>query len=129
MIYLAFAFVAANVLHTIDHFRQGTDELSAAILVAGTSLTIGAVIVLVMALREHPRTAPAAAIIGIGGAVGILASHVAPHWSALSDPYTSNGADLASWLVMLLEVATAAALGIAGLRQWGASRAPMPQSG
>ncbi|MCW2992310.1 MAG: hypothetical protein JWM73_2904 [Solirubrobacterales bacterium] len=130
MIYLALAFVAANVLHTVDHFRQGVDGLSAEILVAGTGLTIGAVIVLVLALRGHRQTAPSAAILGIGGALGILAAHVAPHWSALSDPYPDNGADAVSWIVMLIEVGTAAALGFAGLRGvLSAARAPTPRAG
>jgi hypothetical protein len=129
VIYLGLAFVAANVLHTIDHLRQGVGGLSAEILVAGTGLTIGAVVVLAMILREHPRAAQAAAILGIGGAAGIVAAHVAPHWSALSDPYTENGADAVSWMVMLLEVGTAAALGVAGLRASGVSRAPTPRPG
>src|SRR4051812_20921451 len=119
----AFAFVVANLLHTADHFRQGTGGLSWEIFVAGTSLTIGAVLVLLLVLRGHERAPLFAVVIGFTGAIGIVASHIAPHWSALSDPYTEGDQDVLSWIVVLAEISTAAVLGFAGLR---ALRAPAP---
>src|SRR4051794_33180721 len=83
----AVGFVAANILHTLDHFRQGVGGLSPAIFVGGTTLTVLAIVVMVMALRQHPRTAALAAVVGFSGAVGIASSHLAPHWSSLSDSY------------------------------------------
>ena len=120
----AIAFLAANLLHTADHFRQGVSGLSWEILVAGTSLTIGAVLVLLMVLSDHPRAPVAAAVIGFAGAIGIVASHIAPHWSALSDSYVEGDQDALSWIVVLIEISTAAALGFAGLR---AARSPAPR--
>jgi hypothetical protein len=111
----AAVFVAANVLHTLDHLRQGLDGLSSEILAAGTLLTVMAVATLVLALRDHPWTPPIAAAVGLSGAAGILAAHVAPHWSALSDPYPDIGADALSWIVMAAEAGAALALGLAGL--------------
>lgn len=129
MIYLASAFLAANLLHTLDHLRQGVEGLSTEIVLAGSGLTVGAIVVLVLVARGHRWAPRAAAAVGLAGALGVLASHVAPHWSALSDPYADNGADALSWLVMLIEVATAAALAIAGLRALSPPRAPTPRRG
>ena len=111
-------FVAANILHTLDHFRQGLDGLTWEILSAGTLLTIEAIVVLVLVLRRQEWAAPLAAVVGLSGAIGIAAAHVAPHWSALSDSYPQIGADALSWIVMLLEMGAALVLGVAGLQAW-----------
>lgn len=124
----AWAFLAANLLHTADHLRQGLGDLSTAILLAGSALTVLAAVVVVLLERGHPRAAPLAAFVGLAGAVGIASSHIAPHWSALSDSYPQIGADALSWVVMLIEVATALWLGLTGLRALR-SRAPMPRPG
>src|SRR3954467_12000010 len=122
----AIAFLAANLLHTADHFPRGGSGLSWEILVAGTSLTIGAVVVLLMVVGDHPRAPHAAALIGFAGAIGIVAAHIAPHWSALSDSYVEGDQDALSWIVVLIEISTAAALGFAGLRA-APSPAPTPR--
>jgi hypothetical protein len=124
----AVAFVAANLLHTADHFRQGTGDLTTEILVAGSGLTLGAIVVLALVLRDHPRAPLFAAVIGMSGALGIVAAHLMPHWSALSDSYPEGDQDALSWIVVLLEIGAAAALGAAGLRTLR-SRAPTPRPG
>ena len=113
----AVVFVGANLLHTADHIRQGLGGLSATVLAGGTMLTLLAVVVAAMALREHPRAAPYAAVVGFSGAVGIAASHLAPHWSSLSDPYPDLSVDALSWAVMFAEIAAALVLGIVALRE------------
>jgi hypothetical protein len=113
----ATAFVAANVLHTLDHLRQGTGDLATEVLAGGTVLSALAVLTLVLALRRHPRAALWAAVVGSWSALGVVASHVAPHWSAFSDPYFEIHADALSWIVMLGEVVAAAYLGLAGFRE------------
>jgi hypothetical protein len=117
----AAAFVAANVLHTLDHLRQGTGDLATEVLAGGTVLSFLAVLTLALAVRHHPRAALWAAVVGTWSALGVLASHVAPHWSAFSDSYVEIDADALSWVVMLAEVAAAAYLGFAGFRQLGRS--------
>jgi hypothetical protein len=112
----AAAFVAANVLHTLDHLRQGTGDLATEVLAGGTVLSFLAVLTLVLAVRHHPRAPLWAAVVGTWSALGVLASHVAPHWSAFSDSYFEIDADALSWVVMLAEVAAAAWLGFAGFR-------------
>jgi hypothetical protein len=113
----AVTFVVANLLHTADHIRQGLGGLNPAILVGGTTLTVLAIVVMVMALRDHPRAPAYAAVVGLSGAVGIAASHLAPHWSSLSDPYPDLSVDALSWAVMLAEIAAALGLAIVALRE------------
>lgn len=113
----AVVFVGANLLHTLDHLRQGVGGLSPAILVGGTTLSLLALVVMVMALRRHPRAPALCAAVGLSGAVGVAASHLAPHWSSLSDPYPDLSVDALSWAVMLFEIVAALALGIIALRE------------
>ena len=125
LVLAAAAFVAANVLHTLDHLRQGTGDLATEVLAGGTVLSILAVLTLVLALRHHPRAALWAAVVGTWSAMGVIASHIAPHWSAFSDSYFEIHADALSWVVMLAEVLAAAYLGLVGLREL---RRPAPGS-
>jgi hypothetical protein len=115
----AAAYVAANVLHTLDHLRQGTGGLATEVLAGGTVLSILAVLTLVLAVRRHPRAALWAAVVGTWSALGVVASHMAPHWSAFSDSYFEIHADALSWAVMLFEVAAAAYLGLVGFTELG----------
>jgi hypothetical protein len=121
----AAAFVAANLLHTLDHLRQGTGDLATEVLAGGTVLSALAILTLVLALRRHPRAALWAAVVGAWSALGVIASHVAPHWSAFSDSYFEIDADALSWAAMLGEVLAAAYLGLVGFM---ALRRPAPDS-
>jgi hypothetical protein len=116
-------FVAANILHTLDHLRQGLGDLTWEILAGGSVLTLLAIVVLVMALRKNERAPAFAAVVGLSGSVGIASAHIAPHWSALSDSYPAIHADALSWIVMLIEVGAALVLGIVGL--WQLRREPV----
>jgi len=110
-------FVAANILHSLDHLRQGIDRLALEVLSAGTLLSIVALIALVLAVRRDQWAPAVCAATGIAGALGVAAAHLAPHWSALSDPYPDLGLDALSWAVMLAEVAAALVLALAGVRE------------
>jgi hypothetical protein len=115
--------VAANLLHSLDHLRQGTGDLATEVLAGGTVISILAVLTLVLALRRHPRAALWAAVVGTWSALGVIASHMAPHWSALSDSYFEIHADALSWVVMLAEVSAAAYLGLVGFRSFAGALA------
>lgn len=119
----AIAFVAANLLHVIDHQRQGFDRLTTEVVVGGSVLTLLALVTLMLVLRRHSRAALACAVVGLGSAIAISASHLAPHWSALSDPYRDLSLDALSWAVMLAEVVAAAILGLVGVRALHCRRA------
>jgi hypothetical protein len=116
------AFVAANLAHSLDHLRQGTSQLATEVLAGGTVLSILAIATLVFVLRGDRHAPLIATVVGLWSAAGVAASHIAPHWSAFSDSYPQIHADALSWIVMLAEVAAAAALGLVGLRELGAGR-------
>jgi hypothetical protein len=111
------AFVVSNVLHGIDHERQGTARLTTEVVAGGTVLTILALATLGLTLRPHPRAPLFCAVVGLWTAVAVAASHLAPHWSAFSDPYPDLSLDALSWVVMLAEIAAALALGVIGVRE------------
>ena len=108
--------VSLNGLHGLDHLRQGLGRLSTEVLVGGQGLLLLALVPLVLSFRRHDRAPLAAAAVGLGTALTVAASHLAPHWSAFSDPYADNDLDLASWGQMLLLVTGAAALGAVGVQ-------------
>jgi hypothetical protein len=110
-------FLAANLLHTADHQRQGLDGLSWEILAGGSALTIATIASLVLAYRRDERAPIFGAVLGLSAAVGIAASHLAPHWSALSDSYPQIHADAISWVVVLLEIGSALVLAAVAVRE------------
>ena len=105
-------FVVAIVLHATDHFRQarGVDALTPEVLWGGVVLIVAAFATLPLTLTRHPRAPVAAAAVGLTTAAAVSASHLAPHWSAFSDPYADASLGTYSWTVMLLEVAAALVL-------------------
>src|SRR5438874_12199975 len=121
-------FIAANLLHTADHQRQGTAGLSWEILAGGSAITIAAVASLVLAWRGDERAPIFGAVLGLSAAAGIAASHLAPHWSAFSDSYPEIHADAISWVVVLLEIAGALWLSAAGLRELRRASTPAPSA-
>jgi hypothetical protein len=108
------AFVAAILLHGADHLRQGR-TLAPEVLWGGTALAIVAFATLPLTLARHPRAPQAAVAVGLWTAIAVSASHLAPHWSAFSDPYAAHSLDLWSWAAMLLEIAAALAFAAAGV--------------
>ena len=114
----AVVYLAANLLHSADHVRQDFAGLNAAIFVGGGALTAAAVVVLIIVLRHDTRAAVVATGVGFTAAVLVAASHIAPHWSVLSDSYVDDvHPDALSWAVVLLEIAAAGFLGVVGLHR------------
>jgi hypothetical protein len=112
---MALVFFAANVLHTIDHQRQGTERLTTEIYAGGALISLIAVAALYFTLTRHARAPLVAAVVGLWTAAGVAASHLAPHWSAFSDPYPSLDLDALSWAIMLFELVAALAFGLLGV--------------
>lgn len=108
--------VSLNALHGLDHLRQGVGRLTTEVVVGGQGLLLLALVPLILTLRRHPTAPLAAAAVGLWTAVAVAASHLAPHWSAFSDPYADNNLDLVSWGQMILLIAAAATLGIVGIQ-------------
>ena len=108
--------VSLNGLHGLGHVRQGLGRLSSEVLVGGQALLLLALLPLVLSVRRHRLAPLAAATVGLWTAFAVAASHLAPHWSAFSDPYADNDLDVFSWSQMLLLIAGAAMLGVVGIK-------------
>src|SRR3954465_3619948 len=121
-------FLAANVLHTADHQRQGTDGLTTEIVLGGAAITLAAIASLVLALRRDERAPIFGAVLGLSAAAGIAASHIAPHWSAFSDSYPQIHADAISWVVVLLEIAGALLLAAVSARELRRASSATPRA-
>ena len=104
--------------HTLRQDRTTPSELG----VVGTLGLVAAIAVLVAALLRRRETPLLAVLVGTGTAVGFMAVHLLPEWSALSDPYPELGLDALSWASMLGSLLAGAALGVAGLRRRGRVR-------
>jgi hypothetical protein len=112
----AIAYLAANLLHGADHIRQELAGVNVAIATGGALLTAAGIAAVIVALRHDPRTPLVATVVGFAAAMLVAGSHLAPHWSVLSDSYVDDvHVDALSWGVVGLEVATALLLGAVGL--------------
>ena len=118
------AFITAMILHTLDHFRQGTGRLSVGVLAGGSFLSLIAVASLPLTFRRHPKAPLAATVVGFYTAVAVTAAHILPNWGVFSDPYSALSLDAYSWSVMLAEIGMAIVFGAVG---WLEMRRPQPR--
>ena len=111
-------FIAALLLHDTDHLRQarGIAATPTAVFWGGMALALAAFTSFALTMSRHPRAAVVATVVGFVAAFGAASSHLAPHWSALSDPYSDLSLDAYSWAVMVAEVAAGFVLGVVGLQ-------------
>lgn len=108
-------FVFGVVVHTADHFRRGTDVVSAELFWLGTAALVVDAVVVALVFTRH-RLAPLATVIyAVPRTLGILAFHFLPEWTVFSDPFVGSapapGVTGLSWIAALVEVA--GAIGIA----------------
>ena len=126
------ALIVANGFHGVDHIRQGLGRLSAEVIVGGQGLLLLALIPFLLALRRHRAAPQAAVFVGVWTALGVVGSHLLPHWSAFSDPYFDQDLDVLSWVLMSSVIAIAAILGAVGMiaaRRHSNPQATMPPPG
>ena len=121
-------FAVANLLHSADHQRQGTAGLSWEILAGGSAITIAAIASLALAWRRDWRAPVSGTVLGLSAAAGIASSHLAPHWSALSDSYPQIHADPISWVVVLVEIGAAVLLAVVGAVELRRASSPEPRA-
>ena len=111
----ALLFGAGLTVHTVDHLRRGTDEITRHVFWGGMALTAMSVIAIALVLRRHPAAPLVATAVGFTAAIGVSAAHLLPEWStALSDSLPSGNVDTLSWAAVLIEITGALALGLAG---------------
>jgi len=109
-------FAAGSAIHIADHLRRGQGSVTDTLDAVGTLALVLQVVVVTLILTRH-RLAPLVAVaVGPSLALGFLAAHWTPHWSALSDPLwdmTSSWPAL-SYAASTLEIVGALAVGLAG---------------
>jgi len=106
-------------LHTADHLRRGLDTVTPQVLWIGNISTVVGIGVVAAVVVGYRHAAMLAALTGLPVALGVAAVHLLPHWSAFSDSFDGahgTGVTAMSWIVVLIEIAGAVALGIAGMR-------------
>jgi len=124
----ALLLVAADVLHALDHARQGRD-LTAEVYTAGVAGWVALAVLLLLVARRHPLAAPYAAAVGLSVAVGFVAVHLAPHWSAFSDPYSGFAPDALSWALAVAPIAAGLNLAAQAARARARRRRSPPAPG
>ncbi len=123
LVRLNVVFLAVLLGHTADHLVRQHRNTPGELGVLGIAGLAGALLSLALALRGHRLAALAATLVGLVSGVGFFLVHVAPHWSAFSDPYPGLGLDAVSWTSMLAGAAAGLALGATGARQLLSRRA------
>lgn len=105
----AMAVVILTLLHDLDHLRQGR-ELPGALNLIGAIGTISSIVILVWVGRRGALAAQGAGLFGAATAFGLIAIHVVPRWSFISDPYAEAHVDIWSWLGLAALIAAGIAL-------------------
>ena len=112
--YAALVYAAGFLIHTADHLRRGIDVVTPQVFWAGNLSGAVAVAAIALALAGHRLAAVVAVAHGFSQALGVAAVHLLPSWGAFSDSLPDGGADALSWVAVLVEIAGALALGVAG---------------
>jgi hypothetical protein len=114
------------LLHGADHIRQGTGSLTHEVFWGGAALAVVGFSTVPLAVRRHPRAPLYCAAVGLWTVLAVSASHLAPHWSAFSNPYPDLSVDALSWAAMLTEVVAGGVLAAIGIRQLRGNAPPNP---
>lgn len=108
------AYVAGFLVHNADHARRGLDDVSEAVVWAGTVAAMLTAVAVVLVVVRHPSAPLAAAAIGLSQAVGYAVVHLTPEWSPTSDSFVTGSVDAWSWVASLAEITAALAFGLTG---------------
>jgi hypothetical protein len=111
----ALAWLATDAGHLLDHIRQDRD-LPAEVTAVGLIGYVATALLFVLILRRHRLAGGYAAFFGLSALAGFVAVHLAPHWAPVSDPYGDIATDALNWLLVVLPMAAAAWLAVAGWR-------------
>jgi len=112
----AYGLIAGFVLHNSDHARRGLDDISEAVVWAGTLLLVIASVAVTLILTRHWLSAAVAAVVGWTVVVGVSSAHLLPDWGPLSDALPGSGLGLITWLAVFSEIVAGAWLGWVGLQ-------------
>jgi hypothetical protein len=109
-------FAVGSAIHIADHLRRGQGSVTDTLNVAGTLALVLQVVVVTLIFTRHRLAPLVAAAVGPSLALGFIAAHWLPHWSALSDPLwdMTSAWPALSYLASTVEIAGAVAVGLAG---------------
>jgi hypothetical protein len=124
----AVAYLVALLAHFADHFRRGVSASPKSVIALGGLAGVLQLVAIVAVLRRRPHGPLLAVAVGLPDALGVVAVHLLPRWSGLSDAFpgaaASAGVTWLSWATAVAEVLAALAFAWAG---WVAlRRAPAP---
>jgi hypothetical protein len=109
-------FAVGSLVHLLDHLRRGQGSVTDTLYWAGNLALIVQVAVITLVLTRHKVAPIAAAAGGFPLALGFLAAHWLPEWSALSDPvWEIDSLPVLSYAASSLEILGALAVGACGL--------------
>jgi hypothetical protein len=93
------ALIGAGALHDLDHLlNQPHRSFNPEVFALAGLGWLALFVTLYLAYRDH-RLAPLFALTtGLGTAVGLVAVHIVPDFSAISDSYVGLGVNAASWV-------------------------------
>ena len=113
----------AIVVHAGDHLRRGFDASPGVVIGLGTAAFVLQGLAIGAALLRDSRAPLLAVAVALPNVLGVVAVHLLPHWSFLSDSFPDHapGTTAFSWVTAIAEVATGLAFAYAGLgtmRAW-----------
>ena len=109
------AVVVTQVLHDLDHVRQGRSA-STEVAVAAALAWVATIVLVVLVVRRHRQAGLYAAVFGATIAIGFVLVHGLPRWSALSDSYGDANVDALSWVLAAIPFAAGLVLAACGLQ-------------
>jgi hypothetical protein len=114
------AFVAAFLVHGIDHLRRGMMASPPSIMVGGMIQGLFVAVALVLVLRQHRWAHEAAIAVGFGSAVLFTYAHVLPTFlPGYQDSFTSGpriNVTWFSWLTAVGEIGAGLILGCVAMQ-------------
>lgn len=115
LLWAGYGFAVGSAVHLFDHLRRGQASATEELYWAGNLALILQVAVITLIVTRHRLAPLAAAAAGFPLALGFLAAHWLPEWSALSDPVWDIGSARAfSYFASSLEIVGGLAIGLAG---------------
>jgi len=114
LIVAGYLFAFGSAIHLVDHLRRGQGSVTETLFWAGNLALIVQVLVITLVITRH-RAAAVAALAAFPLAIGFIAAHWMPTWSALSDSFVSNDASWFSYVASLAEIFGALAVGMVGV--------------
>lgn len=114
-------WAATIAIHTADHLRRGLDASPRVVLALGTLAFVLQGVAIGAALVRHALAPLLAVAVAVPDALGVVAVHLLPRWSGLSDAFpgapASANVTAFSWGTAIAEVAAAVLFAVVAARQ------------